>query len=216
MQQPYSAQPGWRVLLIGGNTGAGKTVMGEALASRFDRSLLLVDDFRMMIQEMTTLAEQPGIHYFLAHPTIWQKPPEVLCEGFIAVGNALIRPLSVVIAHHVCVESAGPVILEGDGILPALAARRSFANKHFTPANVTNEVRSVFLIESHEEAILENMRQRGRGFESFTLREQETLVRASWLYGQWLRQQAEQYGLPALEARPWETLMERVLHALGN
>ncbi|HXR66134.1 MAG TPA: hypothetical protein VN729_09425 [Ktedonobacteraceae bacterium] len=216
MQQPHSAQPGWRVLLIGGNSGVGKTVVGEALASRFDRSLLLVDDFRMVLQQMTTPAEQPGIHYFLAHPTIWQKPPEALCEGFVAVGNALTRPLSVVIAHHVFVESVGPIILEGDGILPALAAQRNFANMHFTPATVTNEVRSVFLIESDEAAILRNMRQRGRGFETIALREQETLVRASWLYGQWLRRQADHYNLPIVESRPWETLLERVLAVVGD
>lgn len=216
MQQPRSAQSGWRVLLLGGNSGSGKTVVGEALASHFGRSLLLVDDFRMVLQQMTTPAEQPGIHYFLAHPTIWQKPPEALCEGFVAVGNALIRPLSVVIAHHVFVESAGPILLEGDGILPALAAQRSFANMHFTPASVTNEVRSVFLIESDEEAILQNMRQRGRGFERTSLREQETLVRASWLYGQWLRRQADYYNLPAVESRPWETLLERVLAVIGD
>lgn len=216
MQQPYSAQPGWRVLLIGGNSGAGKTVVAQALASRFDRSLLLVDDFRMVIQQMTTPAEQPGIHYFLVHPTIWQKPPEALCEGFITVGTALARPLSVVIAHHVFVESAGPAILEGDGILPALAAQRNFANQHFTPAIVSNEVRALFLIESEQEAILRNMRRRGRGFENSSLKEQETLAGASWLYGQWLRRQADHYGLPVVESRPWETLLERVLQVLGG
>ena len=216
MSQLHSARPDWRVLLIGGNSGAGKTVMGETLARQFERPLLLVDDFRMVIQEMTTPAEQPGVHYFLAHPTIWQKPPEVICEGFIAVGNAMMRPLSVVIAHHVFVESVSPVILEGDGILPALAAQRNFANKHFAPASVTNEVRSIFLIEADEEVILRNMRQRGRGFEGLALREQEALVRASWLYGQWLHRQAEHYGLPAVESRPWETLVERALYALES
>lgn len=216
MQQRRSAQPGWRVLLIGGNSGSGKTIISQALASRFDRPLLLVDDFRMVIQQMSTPAEQPGIHYFLVHPTIWQKPPEALCDGFITVGNALTRPLSVVIAHHVFVESAGPAILEGDGILPALAAQRNFANMHFSPAVVTNEVRSLFLIESDEEIILRNMRQRGRGFEHFSPKEQETLVRASKLYGQWLRRQADHYGLPVIEARPWETLLERALQVIGD
>lgn len=216
MQQTHSAQPGWRVLLVGGNSGAGKTVVSRALASRFDRSLLLVDDVRMAIQQMTTPAEQPGIHYFLAHPTIWQKPSEVLCEGFITVGNALSRPLSVIIAHHVFIEDTGPVILEGDGILPALAAQRSFANMHFTPALVTNEVRSIFLIESDEEVILSNLRRRGRGFDGFSPKEQEVLARASWLYGQWLCRQADHYHLPVIESRPWETLLERVLRVVGS
>lgn len=214
MQQPRGAQAGWRVLLIGGNSGAGKTLVAQTLSNRFGRSLLLVDDFRMAIQEVSTPAEQPGIHYFPAHPTIWQKPPEALCDGFVTVGKAMMRPLASVIAHHVFVESAGPVILEGDGILPALAAQGSFPTKEFTPAQVSNEVRALFLIESDEEVILNNMRRRGRGFERFSPREQETLARASWLYGQWLRRQADHYDLPVVESHPWETLLERVLRIL--
>ncbi|HEY0754467.1 MAG TPA: hypothetical protein VGD98_10925 [Ktedonobacteraceae bacterium] len=214
MEQSHRIQADWRVLLIGGNSATGKTYVGQMLASRFAQPLLLVDDFRLAIQEVSTPAEQPGIHYFLAHPTIWQKPPETLCDGFIAVGNALTRPLSVVIAHHVFVEGSGPVILEGDGILPALAAQRSFANKEFTPALVTNEVSSLFLIETDEDTILSNMRQRGRGFERFSLREQETLARASQLYGQWLQRQADHYSLPVVASRPWNTLLERVLRVL--
>jgi 2-phosphoglycerate kinase len=212
MQQPRSVQPGWRVLLIGGNAGGGKTVVARALASRFDRSHLLVDDIRMVIQQMTMPAEQPGIHYFLAHPTIWQKPPEALCDGLITVGNALIRPLSVIVAHHAHVESAGPIILEGDGLVPALAVQDSSAGT----SAAANAVSSVFLIESDEEAILQRLRQRGRDFERFSRKEQEAQVRANWLYGQWLRRQADHYRLPVVDPRPKETLVERVLAVLGD
>lgn len=213
MQQPRSVQPGWRVLLIGGNVGGGKTVVARALASRFDRSHLLVDDIRMVIQQMTMPAEQPGIHYFLAHPTIWQKPPEALCDALITVGNALIRPLSVVVAHHACVESAGPIILEGDGLVPALAVQTGPAS---TPAPAPNAICSVFLIASDEKAILRHLRRRERSFERFTLKEQEAQVRANWLYGQWLRRQADHYRLPVVESHPRETLVERVLAVLGD
>lgn len=216
MQQSHRKQPGWRVLLIGGSSGVGKTGIARTIARRLGLSVLLVDDIRMSIQQMTTPAEQPGIHYFLAHPTIWQKPPEAVCDGFIAVSNALERPLAVTIAHHVFVEIAGPVIIAGDGILPALAARRDFSNMHFTPAPVTNEVRAVFLVEPDEEVMIENMRRRGHGFDHFSLKEQETFARASWLYGQWLRRQADRYELPIVEPRPWETLLERVFQAIGE
>lgn len=216
MQQPHRAQPGWRVLLIGGSLGVGKTMVTQALAHHLGLSVLLVDDLRMVIQQMTTPAEQPGIHYFLAHPTIWQKPPEALCDGFVAVGNAMMRPLSVAIAHHVLVESSGQVIITGDSILPSLAAQRSFANMHFAHAPVTNEVRSVFLVEPDEEVVIRNMHRHGRGFDGEALKEWETLARASWLYGQWLRRQADHYDLPIVEPRPRETLVERVLRAVGE
>lgn len=209
-------QPAWRVLLIGGSSGVGKTMVARALARRLGLSVLLADDIRMAIQEVTMPGEQPGIHYFMAHPTIWQKPAETLCQGFITVGTAMMRPLSVTIAHHVFVESAGPLIIEGDGILPALAAQTSFPSIHFEAAPVGKSVRSVFLVEPDEEVVIRNIRQRGRGFASFSPKEQETLMRASWLYGQWLRRQTDHYNLPIVESRPWETLVERVVRAIGE
>ena len=189
--------------------------MAQALARQAGLSVLLVDDFRLAIQQVTTPAEQPGIHYFLAHPTIWQKPPEALCEGSIAVGEAMTRPLSAVIAHHVFVEGTGPVIIEGDGIVPALAATRSLPNFHATPTPLNNQVRSVFLVEPDEEVVARNMHLRGRGFAQFSSKEQQTQIRANWLYGQWLRRQADHYNLPVVEPRPWETLVERVWRAIA-
>ncbi len=212
MQQPHRDQPGWRVLLIGGSSGAGKTMVAQAISRRLGRSILLADDIRLAIQQVTTPAEQPGIHYLLAHPTIWQKPPEALCDGFITVGKAMARPLSAAIAHHVFMESAGPAIIKGGDILPELAARRDFSHMHFAPAVVTNEVRSVFIIEPDEEALLSNLRQ--RGFDKGSTKGQETFACACWLYGHWLRRQADHYDLPIVEARPWETLVERVLQAI--
>jgi 2-phosphoglycerate kinase len=206
----------WRVLLIGGNSGAGKTSIAREIARRLGVSILFVDDIRMIIQQTTLPGEQPGIHYFLAHPTIWQKPPEEACDGLITVGRALMGPLSVAIAHHVFIESTGPVIIEGDGILPSLAAQQTFPNIHFAPLPVGNQVRSVFLVESDEEVLALNMRQRERGgFGAFPLKEQQTMVRSSWLYGQWVRRQADHYGLPVIESRPWETALARVWQAIS-
>ena len=215
MQQAQKDTFSWRILLIGGNAGVGKTRIARELARRLGVSILSVDDIRMIIQQTTLPGEQPGIHYFLAHPTIWQKPPEEAFDGLITVSQALLGPLSVAIAHHVFVENTGPVIIEGDGILPSLAAQQTFPNMHFAPLPVGNLVRAVFLVEPDEEILAANMRQREQsGFGSFPPKEQQAMVRAHWLYGQWLRRQASHYGLPVIEPRPWETALARVWQAI--
>ena len=210
--QPSNGRSSWRVLLIGGSSGVGKTMVARDLARHLGISVLQADDVRMAIQQVTMPGEQPGIHYFLAHPMIWQKPPEALCEGWINVAQAMLRPLSATIAPHLYVESAGPVIIEGDGILPALAALRSFSTLHFPNAPITDAVRAVFLVEQDEAALLSTLLE--RGFGEFSHKEQEAFARGSWLYGQWLRRQAAPYDLPVIASRPWESLAERVLQAI--
>lgn len=43
---------------------------------------------------------------------------------------------------------------------------------------------------------------------------QEKRARVSWLYGQWLKQEAERAGALTVPARPWHDLFERILNAL--
>jgi len=59
------------------------------------------------------------------------------------------------------------------------------------------------------------MRARGRGFPDLPLEEQRTIIRASWLYGQWLRHEAQTHGLPVVPVRPWVTVADRILALLG-
>ena len=42
---------------------------------------------------------------------------------------------------------------------------------------------------------------------------QEHYIDVSWLYGQWLRQQALHHGMPVVIPRPRETLEERIVNA---
>jgi 2-phosphoglycerate kinase len=207
----------WRVLLIGGSSAVGKTAVAQALARRFGVSALLVDDIRLAIQQVTTPAQIPDLHLFVSDEEEAQLSPEQIRDGLIAVGRALIPALKIVIAHHVVVAGAGPVIIEGDGILPELAAQHRFAElKHFWGLQTEREVRSVFLFEQDEQAILQSMVTRGRGFQDLAPEQQRAMARSSWLYGQWLRQEAETHGLPLLPARPWDTLLDRVITAIGD
>ena len=207
--------PAWSVLLIGGSSGAGKTVLARELARHFSTSLLFVDDIRLALQEATTPAQQPSLHAFLNYSAEQWRNPDSICADWIAVGQAMIPSLKVILAHHVVVTGVGRVIIEGDGILPVLAAQRDFSElKHFWGLRTEHEVRAVFIVEPDETQILRNLRARGRGFDEMGSEEQHVIARASWLFGQWIQQEARAYGQPALLARPYETLLQRVLASL--
>ena len=111
--------------------------------------------------------------------------------------------LEIVVANHVATDS--PLVLEGDGIVPAMAARRCFAG-----LDAGERVRAVFLHQPDKAAVLRAMASRGRGFDGLGEQERRTQARASWLYGQWLASEAMASGIPVVEASPWPTLLARV------
>lgn len=193
----------WEVLLFGGASGTGKTSVSYRLARHFDVALTEVDDFQVILECMTTPEQQPVLHYWRTHPDPGSLTAEQIVEQQIAVGQVMTPALAAVIANHL--ETRTPIILEGDFILPALAAQPTFAG-----LAQNNTVRGVFLYEPDEAQLLVNFLQREpeRGL-------QHKRARVSWLYGLWLKEQAEQYGLPVIPARPWDSVFERIVAALA-
>jgi len=190
---PYRS---WQVLLLGGPSGVGKTSVSYRLAQHFRIGITEVDDFQVILERMTTPAEQPVLHYWRTHPEARHMPPEEIVKLNIAVGQVMAPALEAVISNHL--ESQAPVVLEGDFILPMVATLFS-----------ESQVRALFLYEESEEQLRQNFLQREpeQGL-------QEKRARVSWLYGQWLRQEAVRVGALALPTRPWHDLFERILAAL--
>ena len=202
--------PPWSVLLVGGSSATGKTTATRALAHHYGVSVLQTDDIRMALQQMTTPEQHPALHYFISEPPVWDQPPEQLRDGQIGVANALVPALAMIMAHHIAGTS--PVIIEGDDIAPRLAGQRHFPElKYWTDLAFDRPaVRAVFLVEADEPAVLHNMRSRGR-VEYQATDSYQAEARTSWLYGQWLQQEAERYGLPVVPVRPWATLADRII-----
>jgi len=210
------SQPDWRVLLIGGSSGVGKTLVARELAGHFGVSLILADDVRLALQEVTTPAQNPDLHTFITEGSTAFDSPAAVQDGLAAVAAAMVPALKVIMAHHVVVEGAGSIIIEGDSILPELAVARDFGElTHFQGFKPTREVRGVFLFEPDESIVLRNMRARGRGFQDAPPTVQAALVSGSWQYGQWLRSEAERQGVPVILSRPYETLAERIRAVCG-
>lgn len=201
-----SHQADWRVLLIGGASGVGKTLVASQLGLRFGVPWLEVDDLRLAFQHSRiALPERTeALYFFLETPGIWTQPPEALRDGLIAVGEVMSPAIEIVVANHV--DTIAPVVIEGDGILPSL-----FATPLVRDRAKNGLVRAVFLVEPEEDVLLANMIARGRGTTGQSEAELRTEAHAKWLYGQWLAREAHRYNLPVLHPRPWSTLIERII-----
>jgi 2-phosphoglycerate kinase len=196
----------WDVLLIGGISGSGKTTIAKQLGLRLGLPWLQVDDLRLAFQwSQVTLPQRTKDLYFFLGPHVWQLAPEHLCASLIAIGEVLSPAIEIVVENHLDTET--PTIIEGDAILPSLLIRPAL-QKHM----YNKRIRVVFLIESKEENIFTNIQERGRGTAERTEKELRTEARAKWLYGQWLALEAQRLQLLTLEARPWNSLSDRILN----
>lgn len=195
----------WKVLLIGGSSGVGKTVVARELAQHISLSLLLLDDVRLAIQQATSSETNPELHIFLEYQKEQWRNSESILADWITVGKALAKPLNAIIRHHIIVPDVGAIIIEGDGILPMVAGQ--FPE--------SKDVCTVFIVEQNESQLLHNLQSRGRGFNDWDESEQKGFAHASWLYGQWLAREANKLALPVIDAQPQQTLLERLLSVAG-
>lgn len=205
--------PGWKVLLIGGSAGVGKTTVARALGQRFGTSVLPVDDVRLALQELTTPEQQPALHAFANERRVRKMTPEQVRDNLIAVASAMQPALRTICAYHTFVVDAEPVIIEGENVVPGLIADRRFRGlKTIGDVNAgPNDLRGVFLYEPDEQTLLTTLRETNPRFQDLPNAEQERIARANWLYGMWLKGEADRLKLPALQVRPWTTLVERVI-----
>jgi 2-phosphoglycerate kinase len=190
------------VLLIGGASGSGKTSISYRLAQHFGVGITEADDIQTAVMHMTTPEQQPILYYWDTHPEAQQLPAEEIVKLHLATCHQLIPAYEAVIANHL--EGNVPLVLEGDYLLPALAAQESFGG---FPNN--GRVRGLFLHEEDEEQFVQNylLREPAEG-------RQEGRARVSWLHSRWLQEQALATGCIVVPARPWENSFERVLESL--
>ncbi len=192
----------WDVLLIGGASGVGKTRLIYPLARHFGVGLTEIDDFQVILEHMTTPEQQPVIHLFNTDPdAFFRMDDNGKLAHAISYATVMAEPLEYVIANHL--EERSAVVLEGDFLLPALAARTSFNG---VPAE--GRVRALIVHEPDEAQIARNYEAREG--------DQGDRARWSWNHSEWLRREATGLGIPALPARPWETTLARAIALLED
>ncbi len=186
----------WRVLLLGGPSGVGKTSASYALARRFGVGICEIDDLYIVAKEVTTPAQQPVLHRWDTDPHAQDLSAERIVELHIAVCRVMSAAIQAVVSNHV--ETSTPIVLEGDYVLPEVLTR------------IASPVAGVFLHEPDEKQILRNFAQREP-----VAGEQAKRAHVSWLFGRWLKGECARYGAIALEPRPWNTLLDRIADAIG-
>jgi 2-phosphoglycerate kinase len=190
------------VVLLGGASGTGKTRLSYRLARELGMGITEVDDFQVVLERMTTPEQQPALHFWRTHPDPGSLSGEEIQEQGLDILHVMMPALEAVIENHL--EAGQPILLEGDFIHPALVAQNAFGEQPNA-----GRVRGVFLYESDEDQVVRNFLEREPASGP-----QQTRARVSVLRAGWLRGVCEELGLPALPARPWDTLLERVLESL--
>lgn len=189
-------------MIVGGAAGTGKTLLSRRLAERYNVTMSEFDDVVEALKVMTNPEQQPVLHYWDTHPQAMSWSAEEIVALTGRVCDVVAPAAEAVVANHI--ENAHPVVLEGDYLTPSLVVRlQDLMGAH------TARVRGVFLFEPDETQINANFRAREPGAGDQTGR-----ARVSWLRGQHLRAECECLGVPALAARPWATLLDRVLGQL--
>ncbi|HEX4203878.1 MAG TPA: hypothetical protein VHZ51_06710 [Ktedonobacteraceae bacterium] len=198
----------WQVLLIGGPSGVGKTVVAQHIGLHYGIPWMQIDDLRLALtRSQVTLPEHNEALYFFEAPEAWQQSSEQFCNALIELGQVMSPAIEIVVENHV--DTHAPIIIEGDAIQPAFFTRSIMRN-----LRTRGLVRVVFLVEPDEKTLLKNMQARGRGIEENAEHEQIMEAHAKWLYGRWLAEEARQQQLAVLEPRPWPTLVERIIAAI--
>lgn len=196
----------FKVLLIGGPSGVGKSTAATSLARQLGIPWLQVDDLRLALQfsGLVSREQHPELFYFLDRSD-WQVSPEAYQDKLIAVARVISGALRIVVESHLH-HDANSIIIEGDGIVPAFAAK--IASEYGE-----GQVRSVFIVENDEGVLLANMLKRGRGFDTNAAAERQTETRGKALFSDWIQREAERYEILTLPSLPWETLPMRLMSA---
>jgi hypothetical protein len=185
------------VYVIGGSSSVGKTTAAAVIAERLGARHLQLDTTAQASQDPRVRRFQAGVD------GLWSLPATHLCDLLIAKGDALAPALDAMINQGSSGSSGSSItVLEGEGAHPTLAQHH--------PSHL---VRFAFVLEPEEAVLFQTLTRRSARFRALPAAHQHTVAAMNWLYGNWLRQQAQRFGQPWLESRPWTTLPDRLIQA---
>jgi 2-phosphoglycerate kinase len=185
----------WSVLFIGGVSGAGKSSLAYGLGRFYGVKVVELDDLKQAMKSVTTRENLPFVHYWSAGVDWKDIGVDGNVNWLIGVSKEMIPPLKAVVSRHL--EDNLPVIIEGDFIHPEFTA--SFDN----PA-----IKAIFLREHDREQLLKNFADREGGDPQYYRAD------ISIQYGKWQAEQCARLGISMIDAKPWDTAVNRAIACL--
>ncbi len=199
----------WTVLAILGPSGGGKSVAARSIAQVRGTTWIQVDDLRLALQ--ASEIERPSgtlgrLHYFERTPDIWTRGPGELMNAMIEVAHLMVPAVRIVIDSHIATRV--PAVIEGDGMLPALAF-----DPVLRPHVRMGQLRFCCVVPETVDELLDNVRARGRGIAELATGEQIRQAEMNVAFGRWLIEEAARYRVPVVRSQPLATLPRRIVAA---
>jgi 2-phosphoglycerate kinase len=177
-------------------------MMSEPLARRLGVNLIEVDDIQIALEVATGPTQMPLLHFWRTHFDEYRSwTDERRVEHHIRVCRDVFAPvMRAVIGDHL--TTGRRVVYEGDFLLPEMATMAVYGDE---PND--GRVRGLFVSEPDEAQIAANYRAREGGAEP-------ERSRVSALLDAFIRAECHRRGVPIVDARPWDTVVERALFAV--
>ena len=185
----------WTILFIGGASGTGKSRFAHELGRFYGVKVLELDDLKQAMKSVTTKETLPLIHYWSTGVNWMDIGVGGNVDWLIGVSKEMIPALKATVKRHL--EDKLPVIIEGDFIYP-----------EFTVSFDNPEIKSLFLKEPDKEQLLQNFLDREGGDL------QDYRADISIEYGKWQEKTCRKLGISIIEARPWDTAVNRAIECL--
>jgi 2-phosphoglycerate kinase len=188
-------------LLLGGDSGTGKSTVATALARDLHLTHVRLDDLWVIARSLVDRDAFPAIHAFVDPHTALARPTDDAFRAFVQVMAALEPAIATTLAIHIARREA--CVIEGICLAPALGAR--LRGSH---------CRSVFLVENDPDAVWRTMMSRGdRDWVGLSDTERTAAIALGRRLDGWLRDECVRYGIPMVPTRPWSDAPQRVLTA---
>lgn len=182
----------WTVLFIGGASGSGKSSAAHELGRLYGVNVMRAGDVFRAVRAMTSKEAYPAIHYWSNGINWMDIGVNGNVQWLFDVSKELVFGLKAIVESHLGDDM--PIIIEGD-----------FLNPQFTASFENTKVKSIFIHEPDKNQLLNNYLAREGG------EPQDFRADISVEYGKQLSEVCINLGIKVIEARPWNTIVLRIL-----